>query len=77
MIKSITYFLIIFFIFQQLNSQIDQNGVKLFCDETLQMKNKRGDKKKNPSWPIYHDNIDINKDRTSLPQSIMVVGTTI
>ena len=40
MIKSITNFLIIFFIFQQLKSQIsqiDQNGVKPFCDETLQM----------------------------------------
>ena len=35
MIKSITDFLIIFFIFQQLKSQIDQNGVKPFCDETL------------------------------------------
>ena len=38
MIKSITNFLIIFFIFQQLKSQIsqiDQNGVKPFCDETL------------------------------------------
>ena len=37
MIKSITNFLI-FFIFQQLKfkiSQIDQNGVKPFCDETL------------------------------------------
>ena len=40
MIKSITNFLIIFFIFQQLKSQIsqiDQNGVKPFCDETLHM----------------------------------------
>ena len=40
MIKSITNFLIIFFIFQQLKSQIsqiDQNGVKPFCDETLQV----------------------------------------
>ena len=40
MIKSITNFLIIFFIFQQLKSQIsqiDQNGVKPFCDETLQI----------------------------------------
>ena len=40
MIKSITNFLIIFFIFQQLKSQIsqiDQNGVKPFCDETLQL----------------------------------------
>ena len=40
MIKSITHFLIIFFIFQQLISQIsqiDQNGVKPFCDETLNM----------------------------------------
>ena len=38
MIKSITNFLIIFFIFQQLKSQIsqlDQNGVNPFCDETL------------------------------------------
>ena len=38
MIKSINNFLIIFFIFQQLKSQIsqiDQNGVKPFCDETL------------------------------------------
>ena len=40
MIKSITNFLIIFFIFQQLKSQIseiDQNGFNLFCDETLHM----------------------------------------
>ena len=40
MIKSITNFLIIFFIFQQLKSQIsqiDQNGVNPFCDETLQI----------------------------------------
>ena len=39
MIKSITNFLIIFFIFQQLKSQIsqiDQNGYNAFCDETLQ-----------------------------------------
>ena len=38
MIKSVKNFLIIFFIFQQLKSQIyqiDQNGVKPFCDETL------------------------------------------
>ena len=38
MIKSITNFPIIFFIFQQLKSQIsqiDQNGYDLFCDETL------------------------------------------
>ena len=38
MIKSITNFLIIFFIFQQLESQIsqiDQNGFNPFCDETL------------------------------------------
>ena len=38
MIKRITNFLIIFFIFQQLESQIskiDQNGVNSFCDETL------------------------------------------
>ena len=38
MIKSITHFLIVFFIFQQLKSQIsqiDQNGVNPFCDETL------------------------------------------
>ena len=35
MIKSIKHFLIIFFIFQQLKSQIDQNGVNPFCDETL------------------------------------------
>ena len=37
MIKSITNFLIIFCIFQQLKSQIsqiDQNGVNPFCDET-------------------------------------------
>ena len=37
MIKSITNFLI-FFIFQQLKSQIskiDQNGYNPFCDETL------------------------------------------
>ena len=41
MIKSITNFLIIFFIFQQLKSQIsqiDKNGYNAFCDETLQMK---------------------------------------
>ena len=40
MIKSITNFLIIFFIFQQLKSQIsqiDQNGYNAFCDETLHM----------------------------------------
>ena len=40
MIKSITNFLIIFFIFQQLKSQIsqiDQNGYNVFCDETLHM----------------------------------------
>ena len=38
MIKSITNFLIIFFIFQQVKSQIfqiDQNGDNPFCDETL------------------------------------------
>ena len=38
LIKSITNFLIIFFIFQQLKSQIseiDQNGFNPFCDETL------------------------------------------
>ena len=38
MIKSITNFLIIFFVFQQLKSQIsqiDQNGYNPFCDETL------------------------------------------
>ena len=38
MIKSITNFLIIFFIFQQLKSQIsqiDQNGYNLFCDKTI------------------------------------------
>ena len=43
MIKSITNFLIIFFIFQQLKSQIsqiDQNGVKPFCDETLHLFNR-------------------------------------
>ena len=41
MIKSITKFRIIFFIFQQLKSQIsqiDQNGVNPFCDETLHIK---------------------------------------
>ena len=40
MIKSITNFLIIFFIFQQIISQIskiDQNGYNPFCDETLQI----------------------------------------
>ena len=37
MIKSIANFLIIFFIFQQLKSQIDQNGFNPFCDETLQI----------------------------------------
>ena len=40
MIKSITNFLIIFFIFQQLKSQIsqiDQNGYNAFCDETLRI----------------------------------------
>ena len=39
MIKSIKKFLI-FFIFQQLKSQIsqiDQNGYNAFCDETLHM----------------------------------------
>ena len=38
MIKSITNFLIILFIFRQLKSkiyQIDQNGYNPFCDETL------------------------------------------
>ena len=42
MIKSITPFLIIFFIFQQLKSQIsqiDQNGYNPFCDETLHISN--------------------------------------
>ena len=36
MIKSITNFLIIFFIYSKLslNILIDQNGVNLFCDET-------------------------------------------
>ena len=41
MIKSIANFLIIFFIFQQLKSQIsqiDQNGYNAFCDETLHIK---------------------------------------
>ena len=40
MIKSFTHFLINFFIFQQLKSQIskiDQNGYNPFCDETLQL----------------------------------------
>ena len=40
MIKSITNFLIIFFIFQQLKSQISQiyqNGVNPFCDENLHL----------------------------------------
>ena len=40
MIKSITNFLLIFFIFQQLKSQIsqiDQNGYNAFCDETLHL----------------------------------------
>ena len=40
MIKSITNFLIIFIIFQQLKSQIsqiDQNGYNAFCDETLHL----------------------------------------
>ena len=40
MTKSITNFLIIFFIFQQLKYQISkiyQNGFNSFCDETLQM----------------------------------------
>ena len=40
MIKSITNFLIIVFIFQQLKSQIsqiDQNGYNAFCDETLHL----------------------------------------
>ena len=39
MTKCITNFLIIFFIFQQLKSQIskiDQTGYKPFCDESLQ-----------------------------------------
>ena len=39
MITSITNFLIIFFIFQQLKSQIDQNGFNPFCDETLHILN--------------------------------------
>ena len=42
MIKSITNFLVIFFIFQQLKSQIseiDQNGFNPFCDETLHIYN--------------------------------------
>ena len=46
MIKSITNFLIIFFIFQQLKSQIsqiDQNGVKSFCDETLHVNSNKHD----------------------------------
>ena len=40
MIKSITNVLIIFFIFQQLKSQIskiNQNGYNPFCDETLHL----------------------------------------
>ena len=40
MIKSITNFLIIFFMFQPLKSQIsqiDQNGYNSFCDETLHL----------------------------------------
>ena len=40
MIKNITNFLYIFFIFQQLKSKISkiyQNGYKPFCDETLQL----------------------------------------
>ena len=40
MIKSIKQILIIFFIFQELKSQIsqiDQNGVNPFCDETLHL----------------------------------------
>ena len=37
MIQSITNFLIIFFIFQQLKSQIDKNGVYPFCDENIKM----------------------------------------
>ena len=40
MIKSVTNFLIIFFVFQQLKSQIsqiDQNGYNPFCNETPQM----------------------------------------
>ena len=40
MINSITNFLIVYFIFQQLKSrisQIDQNGYNPFCDETLQI----------------------------------------
>ena len=40
-----------------------------------EMKNKR--EGKNPILNIYHDNIDMNKDRASLPRSMMVVGTTI
>ena len=42
MIKSIQNFLIIFFIFQQLKSQIsqiDQNRYNAFCDETLHVYN--------------------------------------
>ena len=40
MIKSITNFLIIFLIFQQLQShisQIEKNGYNPFCDETLKI----------------------------------------
>ena len=40
MVKSITNYLIIFFIFQQFKSQIsqiDQNGINPFCDKTLQV----------------------------------------
>ena len=35
MTQSMTQFVIMFFIFQLLTSQIDQNGVNPFCDDTL------------------------------------------
>ena len=58
MIKSITNFLIISFIFQQLKSQIsqiDQNGYNAFCDETLHIK----------IWFYSHCIIYINTTQTN------------
>ena len=44
MIKSINNYLIIFFLFQQFQSQmsqIDENGYNSFCNETLQLENQK------------------------------------
>ena len=53
LIKSITNFLIIVFIFQQLKSQksqIDQNGYNTFCDETL------------PKSIVFNEIMHVSKD---------------